>query len=257
MTTFVIRRLLQAIAVMLAVSLLAFALFQYIGDPVTIMLGQDATEQDRLDLRNKLGLNQPAPVQFARFVGNAAQGDFGLSLRQGQKVSDLLRDRLPATVELSVLAALLALLLGLPLGVYTALRRNSWLSQAILAFSLLGVSLPTFLIGILLILVFSVMLGWLPSYGRGDTVALGWWTSGLFTRSGWEHLILPAITLSLFQLTLVLRLVRSEMLEVLRHDYIKFAKARGLTKRAIHFGHALKIPWCLSLPSLGCNWVAS
>lgn len=240
MTAFVIRRLLQAIAVMLAVSLLAFALFQYIGDPVTIMLGQDATEQDRLDLRNKLGLNQPAPVQFARFVGNAVQGDFGLSLRQGQKVSDLLRDRLPATVELSVLAALLALLLGLPLGVYTALRRNSWLSQAILAFSLLGVSLPTFLIGILLILVFSVMLGWLPSYGRGDTVALGWWTSGLFTRSGWQHLILPAITLSLFQLTLVLRLVRSEMLEVLRHDYIKFARARGLTKRAIHFGHALK-----------------
>ncbi|NYT66389.1 ABC transporter permease [Alcaligenaceae bacterium] len=240
MTAFVIRRLLQAIAVMLAVSLLAFALFQYIGDPVTIMLGQDATEQDRLDLRNKLGLNQPAPVQFAHFVGNAIQGDFGLSLRQGQKVSDLLRERLPATVELSVLAALLALLLGLPLGVYTALRRNSGLSQAILAFSLLGVSLPTFLIGILLILVFSVMLGWLPSYGRGETVSLGWWTSGLFTRSGWQHLILPAITLSLFQLTLVLRLVRSEMLEVLRHDYIKFAKARGLTKRAIHFGHALK-----------------
>ncbi|MBP6018232.1 MAG: ABC transporter permease [Burkholderiaceae bacterium] len=240
MTAFVIRRLLQAIAVMLAVSLLAFALFQYIGDPVTIMLGQDATEQDRLDLRNKLGLNQPAPVQFARFVGNAVQGDFGLSLRQGQKVSDLLRDRLPATVELSVLAAMLALLLGLPLGVYTALRRNSWLSQAILAFSLLGVSLPTFLIGILLILVFSVMLGWLPSYGRGDTVTLGWWTSGMFTRSGWQHLILPAITLSLFQLTLVLRLVRSEMLEVLRHDYIKFARARGLTKRVIHFGHALK-----------------
>lgn len=240
MTAFVIRRLVQAIAVMLAVSLLAFALFQYIGDPVTIMLGQDATEQDRINLRQQLGLDQPAPVQFVRFVGNALQGDFGLSLRQGQKVSDLLRERLPATVELSVIAALLALVVGLPLGVYTALRRNSWISQAILAFSLLGVSLPTFLIGILLILVFSVMLGWLPSYGRGDTVSFGWWSSGLFTKSGWQHLILPAITLSLFQLTLVLRLVRSEMLEVLRHDYIKFARARGLTKRAIHFGHALK-----------------
>lgn len=240
MTAFVIRRLVQAIAVMLAVSLLAFALFQYIGDPVTIMLGQDATEQDRINLRQQLGLDQPAPVQFVRFVGNALQGDFGLSLRQGQKVSDLLRERLPATVELSVIAALLALVVGLPLGVYTALRRNSWISQVILAFSLLGVSLPTFLIGILLILVFSVMLGWLPSYGRGDTVSLGWWSSGLFTKSGWQHLILPAITLSLFQLTLVLRLVRSEMLEVLRHDYIKFARARGLTKRAIHFGHALK-----------------
>lgn len=240
MAVFIVRRILQAIAVMLTVALLAFALFQYIGDPVTIMLGQDATEQDRIELREKLGLNRPAPVQFAHFVGNAVQGDFGLSLRQGQPVSDLLLARMPATVELSVMAAALALLIGLPLGVYTALRRNSWLSQGILALSLLGVSLPTFLIGILLILIFSVMLGWLPSYGRGDTVSLGWWSTGLLTVSGWKHLILPAITLSLFQLTLILRLVRSEMLEVLRNDYIKFARARGLTRRAIHFGHALK-----------------
>lgn len=240
MAVFILRRILQAIAVMLTVALLAFALFQYIGDPVTIMLGQDATEQDRIQLRDQLGLNRPAPVQFAHFVGNAVQGDFGLSLRQGQSVSDLLLARMPATVELSVAAAGLALLIGLPLGVYTALRRNSWLSQGILALSLLGVSLPTFLIGILLILVFSVMLGWLPSYGRGDTVSLGWWSTGLLTVSGWKHLILPAITLSLFQLTLILRLVRSEMLEVLRNDYIKFARARGLTRRAIHFGHALK-----------------
>lgn len=240
MAVFILRRLLQAIAVMLTVSLLAFVLFQYIGDPVTIMLGQDATELDRIKLREQLGLDNAAPVQFAHFVGNAIQGDFGLSLRQGQKVSELLLARLPATVELSVMAALLALVIGLPLGVYTALRRNTWLSQGILAVSLLGVSLPTFLIGILLILVFSVLLGWLPSYGRGDTVSLGWWSTGLLTVSGWKHLILPAITLSLFQLTLILRLVRSEMLEVLRNDYIKFARARGLTRRAIHFGHALK-----------------
>lgn len=240
MVVFILRRLLQAIAVMLTVALLAFALFQYIGDPVTIMLGQDATEQDRIQLREQLGLNRSAPVQFAHFVSNAAQGDFGLSLRQGQPVSDLLLARLPATVELSVVAAVLALLVGLPLGVYTALRRNSWLSQGILALSLLGVSLPTFLIGILLILIFSVMLGWLPSYGRGNTVSLGWWSTGMLTVDGWKHLILPAITLSLFQLTLILRLVRSEMLEVLRNDYIKFARARGLTRRAIHFGHALK-----------------
>lgn len=240
MAVFILRRLLQAVAVMLTVALLAFALFQYIGDPVTIMLGQDATEQDRLQLREQLGLNRSAPVQFAHFVSNAIQGDFGLSLRQGQPVSDLLLARLPATVELSVVAAALALIVGLPLGVYTALRRNSWLSQAILAFSLLGVSLPTFLIGILLILIFSVLLGWLPSYGRGDVITLGWWSTGLFTVSGWKHLILPAITLSLFQLTLILRLVRSEMLEVLRNDYIKFARARGLTRRTIHFGHALK-----------------
>lgn len=240
MFPFIIRRLLQAIVVMLTVALLAFILFRYVGDPVTIMLGQDATEQDRINLRASLGLDQPAPVQFFHFVANAIQGDFGLSLRQGQKVSELLQERLPATLELSFAAALLALVIGLPLGVYTALRRNGWLAQAILAFSLLGVSLPTFLIGILLILIFSVLLGWLPSYGRGDVVQVGWWSTGLLTANGWKHLILPAITLSLFQLTLVLRLVRSEMLEVLRTDYIKFARARGLTKRSIHFGHALK-----------------
>ena len=240
MFAFIVRRLIQAVGVMLAVALLAFMLFQYVGDPVTIMLGQEATPIERDLLRTQLGLNEPVVVQFYHFVVNAIQGDFGLSLRQGQKVSVLIREKLPATLELSIAAALIALVVGLPLGVYTALRRNGKLSQALLAFSLLGVSLPTFLIGILLILVFSVMLGWLPSYGRGDTVRIGWWTSGLFTVSGWQHLILPAITLSLFQVALVLRLVRSEMLEVLRTDYIKFARARGLTKRAIHFGHALK-----------------
>lgn len=240
MLAFILRRLAQAAAVMLTVALLAFMLFRYVGDPVTIMLGQDATEQDRIALRQSLGLDQPAPVQFYRFVGKAVQGDFGLSLRQGQPVSTLLAERLPATVELSVAAALLALVVGVPLGVYTALRRRGWAAQAVLALSLLGVSLPTFLIGILLILVFSVQLGWLPSYGRGDTVRVGGWSTGLLTASGWQHLILPAITLSLFQLTLMLRLVRAEMLEVLRTDYIKFAHARGLTRRAIHFGHALK-----------------
>jgi peptide/nickel transport system permease protein len=240
MFAFIVRRLIQAVGVMLAVGLLAFILFQYVGDPVTIMLGQDATPVERDLLRTQLGLNEPVVVQFYHFVANAVQGDFGLSLRQGQKVSVLIREKLPATLELSVAAALIALVVGLPLGVYTALKRNGRLSQALLAFSLLGVSLPTFLIGILLILVFSVSLGWLPSYGRGDTIRIGWWSTGLLTASGWQHLILPAVTLSLFQVALVLRLVRSEMLEVLRTDYIKFARARGLTKRAINFGHALK-----------------
>jgi peptide/nickel transport system permease protein len=240
MFAFIIRRLLQAVGVMLTVALLAFILFQYVGDPVMIMLGQEGTPAEREQLRRDLGLNDPVIVQFYHFLVNAVQGDFGLSLRQGQKVSVLLRDRLPATLELSIAAALIALVIGVPLGVYTALKRNGKLSQAFLAFSLLGVSLPTFLIGILLILVFSVQLGWLPSYGRGETVKLGWWTTGLLTANGWKHLILPAVTLSLFQVALVLRLVRSEMLEVLRADYIKFARARGLTKRAIHFGHALK-----------------
>jgi peptide/nickel transport system permease protein len=240
MLAFIVRRLVQAILVMLTVAFVAFLLFQYVGDPVAQMLGQDATPEDRARLRSELGLDRPFFVQFATFAGNAAQGDFGLSLRQGRSVSTLIKERLPATLELSFAAAIIAIVVGIPAGVYTALRRNSWFAHLLLAGSLLGVSLPTFLIGILFILVFSVQLGWLPSFGRGDTVALGWWTTGLLTAKGWQHLILPSITLSLFQLTLILRLVRSEMLEVLRTDYIKFARARGLTDRAVHFGHALK-----------------
>jgi peptide/nickel transport system permease protein len=240
MLAFIVRRLLQAVLVMLSVALVAFMLFQYVGDPVTQMLGQDATNADRARLRAELGLDQPFYIQFGTFIGNAVQGDFGISLRQGRAVSTLLKERLPATLELSFVAAFLAIAIGIPAGVYTALRRQSWLSQLLLAASLLGVSLPTFLIGILLILVFAVQLGWLPSYGRGEVVHIGWWTTGLLTKDGWEHLILPSITLSLFQLTLIMRLVRSEMLEVLRTDYIKFARARGLTDRAVNFGHALK-----------------
>jgi peptide/nickel transport system permease protein len=237
---FILRRILQSVAVLAAVAFIAFALFTYTGDPVTFMVGQDATQEDRARLRSDLGLDQPFYVQFGRFLGRAIQGDFGLSLRQGRPVSTLLKERLPATLELAFTAALLALVLGVPAGVYTALRRNSWLSHILLAVSLIGVSLPTFLIGILLILVFAVILGWLPSFGRGDTVALGWWTTGFLTKGGLKALILPSITLMLFQMTLIMRLVRAEMLEVLRTDYIKFARARGLTDRVIHFGHALK-----------------
>ena len=240
MLAFVLRRLAQSFAVMAVVGMIAFSLFNFTGDPVAFMLGQDATLEDRARLRADLGLDQPFYVQFGRFAGNAVQGEFGVSLRQGRKVSTLLRERLPATLELSLAAALIALVVGIPAGVYTALRRNSVLSQVLLAGSLVGVSLPTFLIGILLILVFAVQLGWLPSFGRGDTIALGWWTTGLLTASGWKSFILPSITLALFQTTLIMRLVRAEMLEVLRTDYIKFARARGLTDRAVHFGHALR-----------------
>ncbi len=240
MAAFIVRRLLQAILVMLVVALIAFLLFQYVGDPVSQMLGQDATPEDRTRLRGDLGLDQPFYVQFGHFIGNAIQGDFGISLRQGRAVSTLIKERLPATLELAFAAALIAIVVGIPMGVYTALRKDSWFSHFLLAVSLVGISLPTFLIGILLILVFAVMLGVLPSYGRGDTVQLGWWSTGLLTTTGWKHLILPAITLCLFQLTLIMRLVRSEMMEVLRTDYIKFARARGLTDRAVHFGHALK-----------------
>jgi peptide/nickel transport system permease protein len=240
MLAFVLRRLAQAVLVMLAVGLIAFALFRFVGDPVLFMLGQDATPEDRERVTRLLGLDQPFYVQYAKFVGRAVQGDFGLSLRQVQPVSKLLVERLPATLELSIVAAVFALVAGVAMGVYTALRRHSWLSQVLLAVSLLGVSLPTFLIGILLILVFAVMLGWLPSFGRGETVQLGWWSTGLLTWSGLKALILPAITLGLFQMTLIQRLVRAEMLEVLRTDYIKFERARGLSDRAVHFGHALK-----------------
>jgi peptide/nickel transport system permease protein len=240
MLAFILRRLGQAVLVMLTVGFIAFALFRFVGDPVLFMLGQDATPEDRERVTRLLGLDQPFYVQYAKFVGRAVQGEFGLSLRQVQPVSKLLLERLPATLELSLVAATLALVAGVAMGVYTALRRNSWLSQFLLAVSLIGVSLPTFLIGILLILVFAVLLGWLPSFGRGDVVQLGWWSTGFLTWSGIKALILPSITLGLFQMTLIQRLVRSEMLEVLRTDYIKFARARGLSDRAVHFGHALK-----------------
>ena len=240
MIVFILRRLAQAVMVMLTVAFIAFMLFQYVGDPVTNLLGQDATPEQRVQLRADLGLDQPFPVQFAAFVGNALQGEFGLSLRQGRKVSALIVERFPATVELAFAAALLALGLGIPMGVYAALKRGNFMAQALMTFSLLGVSLPTFLIGILLILLFAVTLKVLPSFGRGDTVAIGAWTTGLLTAEGWRHLVLPAVTLSIFQLTLIMRLVRAEMLEVLRTDYIKFARARGLPDRAVYFGHALK-----------------
>lgn len=239
MLVFLLRRLIQAAIVMLAVAFISFMLFQFVGDPVVNLLGQDATPAQRQALRVDLGLDKPFPVQFAKFVSNAVQGEFGLSLRQGRKVSALIEERLPATLELSFAAAVLAMVIGLPLGVYAALRRNGALAQIIMAVSLLGVSLPTFLIGILLILVFSVTLHWLPSFGRGEVLTFGSWTTGFLTVDGWKHLLLPSITLAIFQLALILRLVRAEMLEVLRTDYIKFARARGLTDRAIYFGHAL------------------
>ena len=240
MLAFFIQRLLQAVLVMIAVGFIAFSLFNFVGDPVSLMLPPEATSADRDEVRKSLGLDQPFYLQFVKFVGNAVQGNFGISLRLGRPVSQLLIERLPATLELATIAATLALLVGIPMGVFTALKRDSWLSKFILTVSLIGVSLPSFLIGIFLILIFAVWLGWLPSFGRGDTVALGGWTTGFLTVSGLKALILPSITLGLFQMTLILRLVRSEMLEVLRTDYIKFARARGLTNNAVHFGHALK-----------------
>jgi peptide/nickel transport system permease protein len=240
MLAFAIRRLFEAAIVMVAVALIAFTLFRFVGDPVNQMVGQDTSLEDRLRLREELGLNDPIPVQFARFLTSAARFDFGISYQMKQPVTVIIRDRFPATLELALVAALFAITLGIPMGVYTGIHRDSWLSKVFLTVSLIGVSLPTFLIGILLIYVFAVWLGVLPSFGRGEVVRMGFWSTGLLTVSGLKALIMPAVTLGLFQMTLVTRLVRSEMLEVLRTDYIKFARARGLPERTINFGHALK-----------------
>ena len=226
---------------MMAVALVAFTLFHYVGDPVISMAGIEATQRDRDELREQLGLNDPTFVQFLRFTTNAAQGDFGFSYRAARPVSDLIAERLPATLELVLVGSLLALALGVTLGVATALRPDNWTTRTILMGSLLGVSLPTFVNGILLIYLFAVALNWLPSFGRGEIVSLGGgWSTGFLTASGLKSLIMPALTLALFQMTMILRLVRAEMLEVLRTDFIKFARARGLPARRINFGHALK-----------------
>jgi peptide/nickel transport system permease protein len=240
MLAFIIHRALQALGVLFAVGVIAFAMFRFAGDPVNQIVSIDTPAAEREEVRRSLGLDDPVPIQFARYVFRAAQGDFGVSYQLRQPVSTLLAERMPATLELAICATLLAVGFGILMGVYSALRRESFLAKLLQAVSLIGISLPTFLIGILLIYLFAVILGWLPSFGRGDTVKLGWWSTGLLTRSGLQALIMPSVTLGLFQMTLVMRLVRAEMLEVLRSDYIRFARARGLRTRAIHFGHALK-----------------
>ena len=225
---------------MISVAFVSFALFQFVGDPINNMVGQDATEEQRQLLREKLGLDKPWPLQFANFVLNISQGEFGMSYRVGIPVDELIATRLPATIELVLVSAVLSLIVGIPMGVYTGLNRNSWLSRLFLSLSLIGISLPTFVIGILLILIFGVWLQWLPTFGRGGVVDLGWWSTSFLTVDGWRSLIMPSVTLALFQLTLIMRLVRAEMLEVLRTDYIKFSRARGLKNSSIYFGHALK-----------------
>ncbi|QCK88765.1 ABC transporter permease [Phreatobacter aquaticus] len=240
MIAFILRRIAQAIAVLLTVSLIAFSLFRFVGDPVNQMVGQDTTVEQRAAIRQELGLNDPIALQFGRFVWKAAQFDFGISYLNKQKVSKLIAERFPATMELALVSALFALFAGIPMGVYAGLRPHSWLTKLFQTVSLVGISLPTFLIGILLIFIFPVTLGVLKSFGRQGVVDLGWWSTSFLTVAGWSSIILPAITLGLFQMTLIMRLVRSEMMEVLRTDYIKFARARGLTSRAINFGHALK-----------------
>jgi len=240
MLAFTLRRAIQAIAVMTAVGIISFAMFRFAGDPVNQIVSQDASVAERAEIRKSLGLDEPVALQFAHYFADAAQFKFGISYRFRTPVASLLAERMPATLELAFCATIFAMLSGILMGVYSALRRDSVLATLFQAVSLIGISLPTFLIGILLIYLFAVVLGWLPSFGRGDVVRIGWWTTGLLTVSGLKALILPSITLGLFQMTLIMRLVRAEMLEVLRTDYIRFARARGLTTRAVHFGHALR-----------------
>ena len=240
MLSYILRRIFQSVLVLLVVGLVAFAMFTFIGDPIDNMLGQERTQEDIDRLRGELGLDQPFLIQYVKFLISAAQGNFGVSYEQGRPVALILAERAPATLELAAVSAVFALTLGVVLGVYTAIRRKGVLANLVLTLSLVGVSLPTFLIGILLIYLFSVQLDWLPSFGRGKTVDIGGWSSGFFTTSGLRALILPSITLGLYQMTLIMRLVRSEMMEVMRQDYIRFARARGLSERVITFRHALK-----------------
>ena len=240
MFIFILRRMIQSLFVMFFVALVSFSMFRFVGDPVNQMVGIETTIAERERLREKLGLNDSIFLQFGRFVKNASIGDFGISYQHKRPVSEMLIERFPATLELSVISALFSLIFGIPMGVYTGIHRFGWISRIMMTISLIGISLPTFLIGILLIFIFAVHLQWLPSFGRGEIVDLGGWRTGLLTTSGLKALIMPAITLGLFQLTLIMRLVRAEMLEVLRTDFIKFARARGLSNRVVHFGHALK-----------------
>ena len=253
MFLFVFRRLVQSLLVMAIVSAVSFSLFNFVGDPVNNMVGQDATREQRIEMRQQLGLDDPILTQYTRFMRNLLQGEFGLSYRIKRPVDQLIMERLPATLELVFVSAIIALVAGISLGVYTGIRRSSWISKGILTVSLVGVSLPTFIIGIALIYIFAVHLRWLPSSGRSGTVDFGWWKTSLLTIDGWRAIILPAVTLSLFQLTLILRLVRAELLEVMQTDYIKFARARGLSERAINFRHALRNTLVPVITIIGLN----
>src|ERR1700694_6107637 len=240
MLAFTLRRAIQAIGVMIAVGIISFSMFRFAGDPVNQIVSLDTSAAERAAIRKSLGLDDPVPVQFARYLGNAMQFKFGVSYQFRKPVASLLKERMPATLELAICATIVAMVFGILMGVYSALKRHSLLAKIFQAVSLIGISLPTFLIGILLIYLFAVVLGWLPSFGRGEVVRLGWWTTGLLTLSGLKALILPSLTLGLFQMTLIMRLVRAEMLEVLRTDYIKFARARGLRSTTINYDHALR-----------------
>jgi peptide/nickel transport system permease protein len=236
---FLLSRLIQAGIVIVATAFLSFAIVRYIGDPVNNMAGQAATLAEREEMRQALGLDRPIYIQFFEFLRNALSGNLGVSYRYGVPVRQLLIERLPASLELSLCAMLIASGLGISIGVWTAMHRQGFWTQILLGFSIIGVALPTFLIGIVLIFIFSVWLQWLPAFGRGTVTDLGGWTTGLLTTEGLRALVLPSVTLGLFEMTLIMRLVRAEVSEVLRSDFIKFARARGLSPARLYYRHAL------------------
>ena len=240
MVSFLARRLGQAVVVMLVVTAVAFVMFRFLGDPLVAILGIESTEAQRQAVRAELGLDRPVAIQFLAYLGSVLQGDFGVSYRLGRAVETVLVERLPATVELAVSGMLIAVVVGIPAGVYAALNRGRLASRLLLSASLFGISMPSFFMGLILIWLFSVTLGWLPSFGRGPVVDLGWWTTGLLSAGGLKALVMPALTLAAFQIAMIMRLVRAEMLEVIRTDYIRFARARGLSHRAVHYRHALR-----------------
>lgn len=240
MLGYLIKRLLQSIVVVLCVTFVVFVIMYQTGDPVELLLPPEATEVQAEQLRHHLGLDQPFHVQYITFLKNAIHGDLGTSFIFNQSAFSVVVERIPATLELALSAMFLAVLVGIPAGMIAGVRPNASLSKIIMSGSLLGISLPVFWLGIMLVMIFSVVLGWLPSSGRGETMILLGLRIGFLTRSGFAHLILPALTIAIFQLALIIRLVRAGMMEVMLQDFVKFLKAKGLSERRVVFIHALK-----------------
>ncbi|QIR07207.1 ABC transporter permease [Salinivibrio costicola] len=240
MVTFLVKRLVQALVVMFVISLVAFAIQDNLGDPLRELVGQSVSEAERNALRDEMGLNDPFITKYTRFIGKAVQGDLGNSYFFKRPVVDVILDKLVATLELVAGAALIIVVVSIPLGVYSAIHPNSILTKVIMGFSIVGISIPVFLTAIMLMYVFSIELGWLPSYGRGETANWLGWESGFFTLDGLAHLVLPSVSLASIMLPLFIRLVRSEMLEALGTEYVKFARAKGLPQKKVYYQHALK-----------------
>ncbi|MEE4243274.1 MAG: ABC transporter permease [Desulfopila sp.] len=240
MATYIVRRLLQGIIVLLAVSTVCFIMFRYTGDPVLMLAGKYATQAEREMVRQAYGLDRPVHVQYISFLGGVLQGDFGKSYVSQIDALDMILERFPATFELAFIAITISFIFGVGLGVVVSVWPNGILSRSIMAGSLFGISIPTFLIGILLVMFFSVYIEIFPSFGRGDTVQIGFWRTGLLTASGWQHILLPALTLSGYQLAVLIRLTRAGMRETLSEEYIKTAKAKGLSPGKVVLKHALR-----------------